>query len=197
MLLANGRVLVVVGQTGEPEFADATNAALLSQAAWATLRAHALHVRDAGALLSLTAKSLWPMPGAIQHVSAAVAPSTLSAAGSTSPFRGTARCGACRAAATEQLTVHQPPLGTSCDFAYRSHVLELSLRERLILVADEPAYRMNRCVAALESAFTHLSAESHRRMTAVDAVAIAREQFDGGGEGDAQTSASIVAVRRR
>lgn len=201
MLLADGRVLVVVGQAIGPDSTDQMEAALASQAAWATIRAHALHVRDAGPLLSLAARSLWPLPGATQF--AAVAVALVDSAGGRASV---AVAGGClvwrvRAATTESLSDRQPALGASPDFAYRSHDLELSLRERLILVADQPAHRARKGLPSIESAFTRLDAQSHRRMTAADAVALVREEFNdeisGESESDLPMSASIVAVRRR
>ena len=197
MLLGDGRVLVAAGQATGTEPSDPTDAALVSQAAWATIRAHALHVRDAGALLSLTTRSLWPTPRTMQNASMAVA--------LVDPVGGrvsVAVAGDClvwriRAATIEQLSDRQPPLGAASDFTYRTHELELSLRERLLLVADQPARRAKQCISSIEATFTHCDAESHRRMTAADAVALVREHFDEEGDRDAQTSASIVAVRRR
>jgi hypothetical protein len=170
---------------------------LIAQAAWAAIRAHALHVRDAGTLLSLAARSLWPMPQATQHVAVAVALVDSVGGRVSLAVAGDCLLWRVRAATIEQLSKHQPPLGTTCDFSYHAHELELSLRERLLLVADQPTRRTKLLVSSIETAFKRLDSQSHRRMTSTDAVALVREQFDSEDECDTQTSASIVAVRRR
>jgi hypothetical protein len=201
MLLADGRVLAVVGQAIGADTPDEMEAALVSQAAWATIRAHALHARNAGTLLSLAARSLWPMPAATLFAAVAVALVDPIGGRASVAIAGDCLVWRVRAATIESLSDRQPAIGASSDFVYRSHDLELSPRERLILVADQPAHRDRKCLPSIESAFTCLDAQSHRRMTAADAVALVREKFNDeiSGESDhnSQMSASIVAVRRR
>ncbi len=83
------------------------------------------------------------------------------------------------------------------DFSYLSHSFELSLRERLILAADDPLTRPKSPLAAI-AGLSRLDAETHRRMTAADAVGIVRERYEQT-EADSLLipSASLAAIRRR
>ena len=102
-----------------------------------------------------------------------------------------------RAARWELLPRDQPPLGVEANFAYAAHEFALSLRERLVLVADNAAERSTRFVPALAGRFTGLDAESHRRMTAADALAIVQSRCEQELAANPRASASVVAVRRR
>ena len=83
-----------------------------------------------------------------------------------------------RAARWEQLPCDQPPLGVETNFAYTAHDFALSLRERLLLVADNSAHRSPRFAASITAQFSRLDAESHRRMTAADALAIVQTRCE-------------------
>ena len=102
-----------------------------------------------------------------------------------------------RAARCEQLPCDQPPLGTEANFAYAAHEFALSLRERLLLVADNSAQRSARFAASITAQFSRLDAESHRRMTARDALRIVQARCEQDLAAAPQASASVVAVRRR
>ena len=102
-----------------------------------------------------------------------------------------------RAATWDQLPGDQPPLGAETNFAYTAHDFALSLRERLLLVADHPAYRPAKLAASIAAEFTRLGAESHRRMTAADALALVRRRYEHEIAGNPLASASLIAVRRR
>jgi hypothetical protein len=196
MLLGSGRVLVAVGQASMAGRGDSTDAALAIQAAWATIRAHALHTRDAGMILSLAARSLWALASGAQ---AAIALAIVDTVGG---HASVAMAGECivwraRAATQEQIVSRQPPLGAASDFNYQTHELELSLRERLLLVAAHGACGIKPGIPHIEAAFTHLDSELHRRMSASDAVALVRDQMADDIEHDTDASVSIAAVRRR
>ena len=93
-LMLDGRtIMAVAGHAVGPQSMDTIEAALVAQAAWATIRAHAGRVRDAGELLSLAAGSLWRP--AIEGVQAAVAVALLDTVEGTRASRwpATAWCG--------------------------------------------------------------------------------------------------------
>jgi hypothetical protein len=197
MLVEGGRVLVMVGQAAGAEPCDPIETALLAQAAWTAIRAHAHHTDDAGRLLALAAQTLWTNPTMHQQASVAVALVDSVGGSASLAIAGDALACRVRAATWDELPSDQPPLGAETNFAYTAHEFALSLRERLVMVADHPAYRPAKFVASIAECFTHLGAESHRRMTAPDALAIVRERYERAMEDNPLASASIVAVRRR
>jgi len=87
-------------------------------------------------------------------------------------------------------------LGAETNFSYLAHPIELSLRERLVLVADNSLLRTDKMLTGIASGFTHLDAETHRRMTAQDALAIARQPYERSAEADPISATSIAVVRR-
>jgi hypothetical protein len=195
MLLADGRIVVMAGKASGP---DPTVAALISQAAWATLRAHALHLRDAGELLSFASRSLWPsMAGAQSSATVTVAYVDPDGGRVSLAMAGKCFVWRVRAATIDQLWYQQPGLGAASEFAYRAREFELSLRERLLLVAGTTAGHTDEFVSSIEATFAAQSAESHRRMTAADAMTLARRHFENEAKIDMPMTASIVAVRRR
>jgi hypothetical protein len=194
LLLGSDRLLVTVGHAADPESRDPTESALVAQAAWAAIRAHAIHTRDAGTLLSLAGQSLWPTPAATVHAHLAIAIIDTLEGHATLAIAGDCLAWKIRAATSEQLAVRQPALGAAADCTYIAHSVELSLRERLILVADNPHHRPPKLAASIAATFAHLDAETHRRMLAVDAVTLLRRHYESPGP---RTPASIAAVRRR
>jgi hypothetical protein len=102
-----------------------------------------------------------------------------------------------RAAGTEQIATSQPMLGADPSFNYVSHSLQLSLRERILLVADEPLKRPAKLSSRIATKFSRLDAEAHRRMMAADAIVVVREAYEQQSDQNRRASASIVAVRRR
>ncbi|MEX2092736.1 MAG: SpoIIE family protein phosphatase [Pirellulales bacterium] len=200
-LLDDGRVLVSVAQVAATLPTDRLSLALAAQAAQTAIRAHALHTEDAGTLLQLAARTLG-LGDMDEHVSLAVAlvdgiggEVNLAIAGDCLVWR-------VRAARWEQLPSDQPPLGVETNFAYAAHEFALSLRERLLLVADNSAHRSPRFAASITAQFSRLDAESHRRMTAADALTIVQTRCEREMAADPQASApqasaSVVAVRRR
>ncbi len=197
LLREDGRVAVMVGQVVGRAAADPVEAALVAQSAWMALRAHAQHVDDAGAALSLAARSLWATPALEQLTGVAVAMVDTIGGHASLAIAGDPLVWRVRAATWEQLGDHQPPLGEAAGFSYREHELELSLRERLLLVADDPAQRARKLTRSIESGFTRVGAEGHRRMTAGDALTIVRNRYERAAEANPLASASIVALRRR
>jgi hypothetical protein len=195
MLLGGDRLLVTVGRAAIPASADPVEAALVSQAAWAAVRAHAPHAADAGAVLSLASQTLWSPPAAtLSSLAVALVDTT---GGNTSvALAGDCLAWRVRAATCERLSLQQPPLGTTPSFNYLSQSFPLALRERLILVADDSSRRSPKAELVLADSFTHLDAESHRRMAAADAVALVRQIYDAS-DCDSSQSTSIAAIRRR
>jgi hypothetical protein len=100
-----------------------------------------------------------------------------------------------RATGCEQIAARQPVIGGESDFSYLSHSVQLSLRERILLVADE-LQRPEKLVANLTTTFARLDAESHRRMMAADMIAIVRDLSEQK-PAALRSTASMVAVRRR
>jgi hypothetical protein len=147
--------------------------------------------------LSLTAKTLWPIASAGVHTAVAVAIVDLDGGHASVAAAGDCMALKIRAAGTEQLANHQPAVGAGCEFIYTSHSVQLSLRDRILLVAEEPARRPAKLAAKIASSFARLDAESHRRMMAADAIDLVREQFNQHTDDEARPSTSIVAVRRR
>ncbi|MEX0614136.1 MAG: SpoIIE family protein phosphatase [Pirellulales bacterium] len=196
-LLLEGRgVLVTVGQAVGPDPHDLTEAALVAQAAWAAIRAHAYHTSDAGTLLSRASRSLWPIPNSRLQASVAVALIDSAEGHASVAMAGDCLAWKVRAATSELLTICQPPLGGAAEFAYISQSVQLSLLERLLLVADDPMQRSPKLAASIAASFAQLDAESHRRMIAADAVALVRRHYELPAD-EIQSPASIVAVRRR
>jgi serine phosphatase RsbU (regulator of sigma subunit) len=197
ILRDDGRVMAVVGQVVTRATADPVERALVAQSAWTAIRAHALHADDAATVLSLAARSLWATPALEQHTSLAVALVDAVGGRASLAIAGDCLVWRVRAATWEQLSGHQPPLGEAAGFAYRDHELDLSLHERLLLVADDPACRTRKLMRSMEASFTRISAEGHRRMTAGDALGIVRGRYERAAEASPNAAASIVALRRR
>jgi hypothetical protein len=196
MLLEQRTLLVMAGHATSAEAIDPIEAALVAQGAWAAIRSHAQHASDAGTLLSLTAKTLWPIASAGVRASVAVALVDLDGGHTSVAAAGECTALKIRATGSEQIAVHQPAVGADCESIYLSHSVQLSLRERILLVANEPAQRPAMLAAKIATSFARLDAEAHRRMMAADAVGLVRELY--GEQVDAESpSASIVAVRRR
>ena len=195
-LLDDGRVLVSVAQAAATLPTDRLALALAAQATQAAIRAHALHTEDAGSLLQLAARSLG-LGEMDEHVSAAVALVDGVGGSVNLAIAGDCLVWRVRAAVWEQLPCDQPPLGVEANFAYAAHEFALSLRERLLLVADNPTQRTTRFAASLSAHFERLDVESHRRMTAADALAIVQSRCEQVLATNPRASASVVAVRRR
>jgi hypothetical protein len=191
-------LLVTVGHAADPESRDPTEMALAAQAAWTAIRSHALHTRDAGKLLSLAAQTVWTAPEAAIRAAVAVALVDTTGGQVSMALAGDCLAWRIRAASCEQFTIRQPLLGSAAEFAYLSHAFELSLRERLILAVDDATERPPRLSANIAASFTHLDAETHRRMTASDAVALVCQHYERSATASPPTtSASIAAIRRR
>jgi hypothetical protein len=197
MLLQDRTLLVMAGHATSEDTIDPIEAALVAQGAWAAIRSHAQHASDAGTLLSLTTKTLWPIASAGVQASVAVALVDLDGGHASVAAAGDCMALKIRAMGTEQIAVNQPAVGADCEFIYPSHSVQLSLRDRILLVADEPARRPAKLAPQIANSFARLDAESHRRMMAADAVGLVREFYDEQSDDDARPSASIVAVRRR
>jgi hypothetical protein len=196
MLLEQRTLLVMAGHATSADSIDAIEAALVAQGAWAAIRSHAHHATDAGALLSLTAKTLWPIANAGAQVSIAVALVDLDGGHASVAAAGDCVSLKIRATGSEPIGVNQPAVGTNCEFPYSDYAVQLSLRDRIVLVADEPAQRPAKLMAKVVGSFARLDAESHRRMMAADAVALVREHYTNSAD-ESRASASMVAVRRR
>ncbi len=199
-LLASRTLLVMAGQAiaaDANEAMDPMEAALVAQGAWASIRSHAQHAGDAGTLLSLAARSLWTNVGAGLQAAAAVAVIDLDGGHASVAMAGDCLTLRIRATGAEQIAASQPMLGVEPHFNYVSHSIQLSLRERILLVADEPLKRPAKWASRIANCFSQLDAESHRRMMAADAIALVREQYVRPADKNGLASASIVAVRRR
>jgi hypothetical protein len=197
LLLESRQMLVTVGQAVGSATADPIEAALVAQSAWSAIRAHAQHVRDAGTLLSLVSHGLWPAANSPLQVAAAVALVDTAEGHVSLAIAGDCLAWRVRAASTDQLAMRQPQLGAAADFTYLAQSFQLSLRERLLLVVDEPLRRSPKLAPSIAAEFAQLDAETHRRMMASDLVAIARGLCEPAANGDSPSPASIVAVRRR
>ena len=197
MLLEQRTLLVMAGHATSSESTDPIEAALVAQGAWAAIRSHAQHATDAGTLLSLTAKTLWPIASAGVQASVAVAIVDLDGGHASVATAGDCMALKIRATGSEQIADNQPAVGADCEYIYPSHTVQLSLRDRILLVADELARRPAKLPSKIASSFARLDAESHRRMMAADAVGLVREQYDEQADDETRASASIVAVRRR
>jgi len=197
MLLERRTLLAMAGHTTGAESADPIEAALVAQGAWAAIRSHAQHAADAGTLLSLTAKSLWPIANGGMQASIAVAIVDLDGGHASVAAAGDCLALKIRAAESEQIAANQPAVGTDCEYMYSSHSMQLSLRERIVLVADESVRRPAKLAANIVGEFSGLDAESHRRMMAADAVGLVRQCYDTQKTAEERPSVSIVAVRRR
>lgn len=199
LLVGGDRILVTVGHAVRPGHADvdAAEATLVVQAVWAAIRALAPQMSDAGALLSRVAQSLWPQSA--DAVQVCVGAALLDTAGGQLNIALAGECLAwrVRAASCDQFARQQPPLGASLDGTYLGQSLQLSLRERLVMVASDAAHHVPPLDQAIAASFSHLDAESHRRMTALDAVSLARKTAELDFLGDDDPSLSIAAVRRR
>jgi len=197
MLLERRTLLIMSGHVTGGDGVDSVEAALVAQGAWAAIRSHAHHATDAGVLLSLAGQSLWPIAGAGMHSSVAVSLVDLDGGQASVAAAGECLALKIRATGIEQLSANQPAVGAERDFTYSSQLVQLSLRDRIVLVADEPAQRPAKLASKITASFSRLDAESHRRMMAADAVALVRDTYDQQADDGKRLSASIVAVRRR
>ncbi len=195
-LLDDGRVLACVAQVATLLPSDRLSLALSAQAAQTAIRAHALHTEDAGTLLQLAARTLG-IVDRDQQVSLAVALVDGVGGSVNLAIAGDCLVWRVRAARWEQLPSDQPPLGVETNFAYAAHDFALSLRERLLLAADNPAHRSPRFADSITGQFSRLAAEAHRRMTAADALAIVQTRVEQEWASNPKASANVVAVRRR
>jgi hypothetical protein len=195
-LLDDGRVLVSVAYVATTAPGDRFAVALAAQSAQTAVRAHALHTEDAGSLLQLVARTLG-LGDTDQYVSIVVALVDGVGGSVNLAMAGDCLVWRVRAARWEQLPCDQPPLGVEANFPYAAHEFALALRERMLLVADNPAYRSPRFAESIVARFTHLDAESHRRMTAADALKIVQHQSDHEVDLNPLSTVSVVAVRRR
>ena len=196
--LEGRKLLVMAGQAvavAADEAIDPMEAALVAQGAWAAIRSHAQHSNDAGTLLSLAAHSLWSNVGV--GLQAAVALVDMDGGRASVAVAGDCLAIRVRAAGAEPIAARQPALGAGSDFTYLSHSVQLSLRERILLIVDEPQRRPAKLAARVATSFSRLDAEAHRRMMAADAIAIVRQEYELAADEAARPSASIVAVRRR
>jgi hypothetical protein len=196
--MGSDRVLVMAGHAADAELLDPDESAFVAQAAWTAIRAHAVHTRDAGTLLSLASQTVWSSAEAAVRATVAVALVDTAGGRVSVALAGDCLAWRIRAASCEQLSVRQPHFGTSAEFAYLSNSYDLSLRERLILAADDTPQRSPRVASAIATSFSQLDAESHRRMTAADAVAIVCQHYERAATSPVPcASASIAAIRRR
>ncbi|MFO0791534.1 MAG: SpoIIE family protein phosphatase [Pirellulales bacterium] len=199
-LLENRTLLVMAGQavaTPASEAADPMEAALVAQGAWAALRSHAQHAAEAGTLLSLAARSLWSNVNGELQMAVAIGLVDLDGGQMSVAVAGDCLAVRVRAAGCELVATRQPMLGAIADFSYLSHSVRLSLRERVVLLADDPHHRPAKLMQRVTASFARLNAETHRRMMAADAIAIVRQEFEPVAANDARPAASMVAVRRR
>lgn len=199
-LLERRTLLVLAGQTvavAPNDTIDPIDAALMAQGAWASIRSHAQHAADAGTLLSLAARSLWSNVNSDLQIAVAVAIVDLDGGHASVAVAGDCLALRVRAAGCDAVAAQQPMLGAISDFTYLSHSVRLSLRERILLIADDPQQRPAKLMSRIAASFAHLDAETHRRMLATDAIDIARQEFEPVGASSARPAASIVAVRRR
>ena len=200
LLLEDRMLLVMASQTVATEANEAidpTEMALVAQGAWASIRSHAHHSRDAGTLLSLAGSSFWSNVGAELQAAVAVALVDLDGGHASVAMAGDCLALRIRAAGAEQIATRQPMLGADPHFSYLSHSVQLSLRERIVLMADEPLKRPAKMMSRIANSFSQLDAETHRRMLAADAIAVVRENYEPQNNECNRTAASIVAVRRR
>jgi hypothetical protein len=195
LMLEGQRILVAAGAIVGPEPVDSSEAALVAQAAWATIRAHAHYVQDAGDLLSIASKSLWAIPNSTVHASIVVA--VLDANEGSASLAVAGDCFAWQVQETHatQHAIRQPRLGEASDFMYSSQTLKLGLKERLVLVADNSALRPAKLDESISDSFACLDAESRRRMMAADAVALVRGLYEEATD-ELRSPMSIVAVQR-
>lgn len=199
LLLGNDRILVTAGHVVVPGHVevDTVEAALVAQAVWAAIRALAPQASDAGALLSRVAQALWPQSADALQVCVGVALVDTAGGQLSIAIAGECLAWRVRAASCERPAIQQPPLGTSVGCTYLGHSLDLALRERLVLVAHDATHHGPPLESAIAQSFSHLDAESHRRMTAQDAVSLARWIAEHELKGGEDLSLSIAAVRRR
>ncbi|HEX5472511.1 MAG TPA: SpoIIE family protein phosphatase, partial [Lacipirellulaceae bacterium] len=170
LLLQHRSLLLMAGHVTSAEPLDPIEAALMAQGVWAAIRSHAHHAADAGMLLSLTAQSLWPMANVGLQASVAIALADLDGGQASIATAGDCLALKIRASACEQVAVSQPVIGADYEYLYPSESVQLSIRERIVLVADEPSRRPAKLASMIAGSFSQLDAESHRRMMAADAV---------------------------
>lgn len=199
--LIEGRILLaMVGQAVASETVgaiDPIEAALVAQGMWASIRSHAHHAGDAGTLLSLATQSLWPIANSGLLASVAIAHIDLDGGHASVAMAGDCLALKIRATGSDPVATRQPALGSVADFMYLSHTFQLNVRERIVLIADEPARRPEQLTVKIASSFSRLDADMHRRMMAADAISLVRESYDQPADNAGRVATSIVAVRRR
>ncbi|MCC7475798.1 MAG: SpoIIE family protein phosphatase [Pirellulales bacterium] len=198
-LLEDRRVMLMAGFAHSAEgncLGENVEAALVAQGAWSALRAHAMHVADAGTLLSMTLRSLWS--GRLSNLPISVAIAMLDLEGGRANVAVAGDCLALRvrASGVEKIAIRQPALGTADDFTYLAHSVQIAVRERIVIGVDDPGSRPAKWSGRMATAFNRLDAETHRRQAAADVVALVREEHEQWARyGPAWLS--VVAVRRR
>jgi hypothetical protein len=199
-LLDNRTLMVVACQAvavRADECVDPIEAAMVAQAAWASIRSQAHHTGDAGTLLSLVARSLWANVGGNIQAEVAIAITDLEGGHTSVAVAGDCAALHIHAAGCEQIATRQPMLGAVSEFTYLGHSVKLSLRERIVLMVDNAQRRPATLMSRVAASFAKFDAEAHRRMMAADAIAVVREERDQAmGDGE-RSAASIVAVQRR
>jgi hypothetical protein len=148
-------------------------------------------------LLSLAGGSLWSNMSTGMQAAAVVALADLDGGHASVAMAGDGLAFRIRAAGAERIGTPQPTLGTDPNFSYVSHSLQLSLRERLVLMVDEPAIRTDKLAAKIVGCFSQIDAESHRRMLAADAISLARECCAPNAGESNRSAMSLAAIRRR
>jgi hypothetical protein len=199
-LLDNRTLVVMAGQAvaaRADEAVDPIEAALVAQGAWASLRSQAHHASDAGTLLSLAARSLWANVGGNIQTEVAIAITDLEGGHTSVAVAGDCIALRVHAAGCEAIATRQPMLGAVSEFTYLAHSVQLSLRDRIVLMADNARRRPAALLSRLAISFGKLDAEAHRRMMAADAIAMLREERDQAMENGERSATSIVAVQRR
>jgi hypothetical protein len=199
--IVDGRtLLVMVGQAtplDNNHANDAVEAALVAQGAWASIRSHAHHATEAGELLSLAAGSLWSNMSAGMQATVVIALAELDGGHASVAVAGDGLAFRIRAAGAEQLGTTQPTLGADPSFSYVSHSVQLALRERLLLMVDEPSKRLAKTPAKIVNYFAQIDVESHRNMMAADAVAVVRDCCQTQTAATDRLGLSLAAIRRR
>ena len=193
MTLDGGMVLVAAGCITS-ETRGAEDMALVSQLVWTALRAHAVHSRDAGELISLVSRTVRAGPTG-EPLAALVV-------GLVQPTEGwvnLAIAGNClavriRAAACEVLQPDRAALGEPDHAGDLGQRFQLYPRERLALVAHRASSTLS---GAIDRQFTGISAQDHRKMTAAQTVFLVRNACGAARPQTDPSPTSVVVLRRR
>lgn len=168
--LRDGRVLTYAGAFVGAPGVGSNESGLTLQAARIALRSHAEGATHAGRLLNRVAETLSEAAQGGAGVSLAAALIDPDTGEGSYALAGAAVALRIRASQQQHEVTEDPPVGWDAEQAHCAASFELEIRERLLLAVGDPRRLDHRAGRRLTKAFSKVSADDHRRMSAWDAL---------------------------